>query len=55
MFFFWRWVSALLLYSRATPPSVRESNAMADLVLGGIVAAALLGYLVVALIAPEKF
>jgi len=28
---------------------------MADLVLGGVVAVALFGYLVVALVAPEKF
>jgi K+-transporting ATPase KdpF subunit len=37
------------------PLSARGSEAVADLVLGGVVAAALLGYLIVALIAPEKF
>jgi K+-transporting ATPase KdpF subunit len=40
---------------RATPHFARGSDAMTDLVLGGITAAALFGYLVVALIAPEKF
>jgi K+-transporting ATPase KdpF subunit len=37
------------------PPSAPGSDAMADLVFGGIVAAALFGYLIIALIAPEKF
>jgi K+-transporting ATPase KdpF subunit len=37
------------------PPSARGSEAMTDLVLGGVVAAALFGYLLIALIAPEKF
>ena len=40
---------------RAMLPSVRGFDAMADLVLGGVVAIALFGYLVVALVAPEKF
>jgi K+-transporting ATPase KdpF subunit len=39
----------------ATPPFAREFDAMADLVLGGVVAAALFGYLIIALLAPEKF
>jgi K+-transporting ATPase KdpF subunit len=46
---------ALSRCSRATPRFARGSDAMADLVLGGFVAAALFGYLIVALIAPEKF
>jgi K+-transporting ATPase KdpF subunit len=37
------------------PPSARGSDTMADLILGGVVAAGLFGYLVVALIAPEHF
>jgi K+-transporting ATPase KdpF subunit len=37
------------------PRSARGSDTMADLVLGGIVAAALFGYLLIALLAPEKF
>jgi K+-transporting ATPase KdpF subunit len=40
---------------RPTPPSARGFSAMADLILGGVVAAALFGYLIVALLAPEKF
>jgi K+-transporting ATPase KdpF subunit len=40
---------------RLTPPSARGSDAMADLVIGGVAAAALFGYLIVALIAPERF
>lgn len=55
IWFIWRWVLARSGCLRPTPPSAHGSEAMADLVLGGVVAAALLGYLIVALIAPEKF
>jgi K+-transporting ATPase KdpF subunit len=37
------------------PPFARGSDAMPDLILGGVVAVALFGYLIVALLAPEKF
>jgi K+-transporting ATPase KdpF subunit len=40
---------------RPTPPSARGSDAMPDLILGGVVAAGLFAYLIVALLAPEKF
>jgi K+-transporting ATPase KdpF subunit len=55
IFSFWRWVLARSVYLRPTPPSARGSDAMPDLILGGVVAAGLFAYLIIALLAPERF
>jgi K+-transporting ATPase KdpF subunit len=56
MCFFWRWLEPASRASSSTRSSAHGSERpMLDLILGGIVAAGLLIYLVVALLRPEKF
>jgi K+-transporting ATPase KdpF subunit len=55
IFCFWPWGSAFSAFSPPTQTFARGCDAMADLILGGAVAALLFAYLMAALLAPERF
>jgi K+-transporting ATPase KdpF subunit len=55
MSFFLGWAFWPLWALRPTRPYARGCSAMPDLILGGVVAAALMIYLLVALLRPERF